>query len=616
MLANLRYALRSLSRARGFAIAVILTLALGIGANTAIFSVVRGVLLKPLPHRDGDRLVYLRQSISGPGGDNIRFSVPEILEFRENAKTLKGIAEYSGLILTLQGAQDATRMNVGLVTGNYFSVMGLSTVMGRALNDSDDGTGVPPVVVLTHEYWLKRFGGDSGIVGKTIRIDGRAVPVVGVLQPAPTFPERMDALMNMVISEHHTSAMMVTNRAHRMTDMIARLAPGVTVEQARGEVASIRKRIQTQYPEAYDPGSGYKVELIPFLEVLGEKARLTLWLLMGAAAFVMIISAANVANLSLMRGVRREHELVVRAALGAGAARLRRLLLVENLMLAGVGAILGLLLAVGGVRLLVTFAERYSPRSNEISIDGVVLGFTLLLTLLVAILISYAPTLAKEGKLGSLIAAGTTRMSGSVKKQRLQRGLVVAQIAVSVILLTGAGLLTRTMLQLSEVKTGLKNEEVLTMEIPVSGAGRKDADVKALYDRMRDEVRGIPGVSEVGVGSTTPLRSSPFQLEVKAEGRPLAAGEAQPRAELRTANPEYFRAAGIPLLSGREFLSTDRDSSAKIVILNKTLAEKFFPGKDAVGQRVAWTGEVLKFAGISGEWRTVVGVVGDTKDGG
>ncbi len=616
MLANIRYAIRSLARAPGFAIAVILTLALGIGANTAIFSVVRGVLLKPLPHRDGERLVYLRQSINGPGGDNIRFSVPEILDFRDNAKTLKGIAEYSGIVLTLQGERDATRMNVGLVTGNYFQVMGLSTELGRALNDSDDGTGVPPVVVLTHEYWMKRFGGDSGIVGKTIRIDGRAVPVVGVLQPAPTFPERMDAIMNMVISEHHTSAMMVHGRTHRMTDMIARLAPGATVDQARAEVATIRKRVQAEFPESYDPGSGFKVTVIPFLEVLGEKARLTLYLLMGAAAFVMIISAANVANLSLMRSVRREHELVVRAALGAGTGRLRRLLLIENLLLAGAGAVLGFILALGGVRLLVAFAERYSPRANEISMDGMVLGFTLLLTLAVAVLISYAPTLAKEGKLGSLIAAGTSRLSGSAHKQRLQRGLVVGQIAVSVVLLTGAGLLTRTMLQLSEVKTGLKNEEVLTMEIPVSGGGRNDAQVKALYDRMRDEVKGIPGVSEVGVGSTMPLKSTEFQLDVKAEGRPLASGEAQPRAEFRTANPDYFRAAGIPLLAGREFLSTDRDSSAKVVILNKTLADQFFPGKDPIGQRIAWTGDVLKFIGISGEWRTVVGVVGNTKDGG
>ena len=613
-LPDFRYALRSLSHARGFTLAVVLTLGLGIGANTAIFSVVRGVLLKPLPHRDGDRLIYLRQSISGPGGEDIAFSVPEILDFRNGAKSLSGIAEYSPVTLTMQEERDAIRMQIGLVTGNYFSVMGLSPILGRALNDGDDGTSVPPVMVLTHDYWMSRFGGDKNVIGRTVIVDNKKVTIVGVVQPAPAFPARMDALMNMVISEHHTSAMMVHGRTHRMTQMIARLAPGVSVDQARAEVGTIRQRVQKEFQDAYDPGSGYKVTVIPFQEVLGEKARLTLWLLMGAAAFVMIISAANVANLTLMRSVRREHELVVRAALGAGTSRLRRLLLTENLVLAGMGAIVGLAIAAGGVRLLTSLAERYSPRANEIRLDGMVLAFTLALTVAVAVLLSFAPKLAKDNALGQLIAAGVNRMAGGVRRQRLQRGLVVAQIAVSVVLLTGAGLLTRTMLQLSEVKTGLQTEKVLTMELPMGYGQIPDVDARAIYDRMRLEVSAIPGVKEVGVGSSMPLKSSQFQLEIKADGRQLATGEAIPRAEFRTANPEFFRAAGIPLLEGREFASTDRTGSASDVILNQTLAKKLFPDRSAVGQRVAWTGDVLRFIGISGDWRTVVGVVGDTKD--
>ncbi|HJU65135.1 MAG TPA: ABC transporter permease, partial [Gemmatimonadaceae bacterium] len=565
---DLRYAFRSLFRARGFTLAVVLTLGLGIGANTAIFSVVRGVLLRPLPHRDGDRLVYLRHSIDGPGGENILFSVPEILDFRNGANTLRGIAEYSQMVYTLQGDNDAVRINVGLVTGNFFQIMGLSPVIGRLLNEEDDGTDAAPVMVLTHDYWLQRFAGDPAIIGKPVRVDGKAVTVVGVVEPAPYFPNRMDALLNMVISEHHTSAMMVHGRTHRMTEMIARLAPGATVERARAEVAAIRQRVHADHRDSYDAGSNHRVAVIPFREVLGERARLTLWLLMGAAAFVMIISVANVANLTLMRGVRREHELVVRATLGAGTARLRRLLLAENLVLAFMGALLGLVLALGGLRLLISFAERYSPRADEIRLDGMVLGFTLLLTLLVALLLSFAPRLAKEGSLGSLVSAGATRVSGGLRRQRLQRALVVAQIAVSVMLLTGAGLLTRTMLQLAQVNTGLQAEEVLTMEIPLSAGGRQDGDVKALYDRMRLEIGAIPGVSEVGVGSVMPLRTSGgFQLEVKADGRPLAAGEPIPRAEYRTANPEYFRAAGIPLLTGREFTATDRRGSQLVVIL-------------------------------------------------
>ena len=613
---NLRYAIRSLSRARGFTIAVVLTLGLGIGANTAIFSVVRGVLLRPLPHRDGERLIYLRQSINQPGGENVLFSVPEILDFRNGAKSLGGIAEYSQMTYTLEGRGDAVRMTVGLVTGNFFDVMGLRTVLGRPLNASDDGTGVPPVMVLTHQYWMKRFGGDPGIVGQEVRLDGRAVPVVGVLEPAPFFPNRMDALLNMVISEHHTSAMMVHGRTHRMTEMIARLAPGATLEQARAEVAAVRARVQADHVDAYDPGSGYRVTLIPFHEVLGERARLTLWLLMGAAAFVMIISCANVANLTLMRSVRREHEMVLRAALGAGAGRLRRLLLVENLVLASLGAVLGLVIAAGGVQLLIALAARYSPRADEISLDGMVLGFTLLLTLLVAVILSLAPSLAKEGTLGSWLASGVTRTSGSVRRQRLQRALVVAQIAVSVMLLTGAGLLTRTMLELADVDSGLTTEDVLTMEVPIASSGRNDADMKALYERMRFEVAAVPGVAEVAVGSSMPLRSTQFQLEVKAEGRVLAAGEPMPRAEYRTATPEYFSAAGIPVLKGRVFTTTDRQGTGLVVIINKTLADRLFSDRDPIGQRVAWTGDVLRFIPVTGDWRTVVGVVGDTKDGG
>ena len=615
MLRDIRYALRSLRRAPGFALAVVLTLGLGIGANTAIFSVVRGVLLKPLPHRDGHRLVYLRQSAGGIGGENLLFSVPEILDFRNSATTLRGIAEYSGMQYSLQGDGEAIRINVGLVTGNFFSIMGLGPVLGRLTNDGDDGTGVPPVMVLTHEFWQSRFGGDSSIVGKQLRVGNQAVTVIGVVQPAPYFPGRMDALMNMVISEHHISAMMVHGRTHRMTEMIARLAPGSTVEQARAEVAAIRKRVQAEFPDAYDAASNYTVTVTPFQEVLGERARLTLFLLMGAAAFVLVIACANVANLTLMRGVRREQELVIRSALGAGTGTLRRLLLAENLLLALAGGALGLVVAFGGVGMLTALAARYSPRAGEIRVDGVVLGFTLGLAAVVAVLLSFAPKFVKETALGAWLA-GAGKASASPRRQRLQRGLVVAQIAVSVVLLTGAGLLTRTMLRLSRVDVGLDaGEEVLTMEVPIDFDGRNPADHAAMYDRAQAVLTSLPGVVDVGVGSVMPLRNSGFQLEVKAEGRALAAGEPMPRADYRTASPEYFRAAGIPVLKGRAFESTDR-GSGRVVILNQTLAERLFPDQDPIGRRVAWTGDVLRFTPISGEWRTVVGVVGDTKDDG
>ncbi len=618
--ADIKFALRALRRSPSFTIVVVITLALAIGANTAIFSVVRGVLLKPLPHRDGDRLVYLRHSVDGPGGSNVNFSVPEVRDYRTGAPSLGGIAEYSPFSFALQTEQGAVRLSVGLVTGNFFEVMGLSPVLGRVTTPADDGPGVPPVMVLAYEYWQKRFGGDSSIIGKQVRLDGKSVTVIGVLQSAPWFPAPVDALLNMVVSQHHLSASMVENRIHRMTEMIARLAPGATIENAKSEVAAVTSRIQSEYKDAYDPNSHFRVAVIPFKEALGDRARLTLFLLMGAAAFVLIIAAANVANLTMMRGVRREHELVVRSALGASASRLRRLVLVENLVLTFLGAAFGVVVALGAMGLLVSLAARYSPRANEIALDAAVFAFTLALSFAVALLLSFVALLPKEGMLATMISAGARRISGGIRKQRLQRGLVVAQIAVSVVLLAGAGLLTRTMLQLSSVSTGLQTEDVLTMQVSVVTTAEllsgNDAAGKEKYIQMRREIRAIPGVSDVALGSTMPLSLGMMRSEVNAEGKARAVGDVVPSADMRTADPAYFRASGIPLLKGRAFAETDEKGAARVVIVNQTFVDKFFPGEEPIGKRVAWTGALIKLSPFSGEWRTIVGVVGNTQDGG
>jgi putative ABC transport system permease protein len=613
---DLRYVLRSLSRAPGFVIAVVLTLGLGIGANTAIFSAVRGVFLRPLPHADGDRLMYLRHHTANQGQTNIAFSVPEINDFRAQSRTLQQIAEYSPLTVSLIEADDASQIDVGLVTGNYLSVMGLAPILGRAFRSSDDGAGAPPVMLLAHPYWMTHFAGDPGIVGKSLQVGKRSVEVIGVLEPAPFFPGRIDALMNMSISEHHVSALMVQGRSHRMTEMIARLAPGATVDQARQEVGVITERVHAQYPEAYDKAAGYTVELIPFKEILGRDARLILWMLMGVAALVLVIACANVANLTLMRGVRREHEMTVRAALGAGTARLRKLLLLENLVLAGGGAALGLLLAIAGVDTLSRFVARFSPRADEIQVDWIVLTFTALLAVTIAVLLSYAPRVGTEHSLGAGLAAGSVKTSGSARRKRLQQALVVTQVAVSVVLLSGAGLLVRSMLRLAAVDPGLNPKNVLTMEVPLDFTAVSDF-VKAgrRYEEMRRELETLPGVEIVGLGFTVPLRASQVLLELKAEGRRIEG--ATPTAEYRTADPGYFRASGIPLRKGREFTSGDGPSSAKVVILNQTLANRLFADVEPIGRRVAWTGDVLRFIGIPpDDWRTVVGVVNDTKDGG
>ena len=357
--------------------------------------------------------------------------------------------------------------------------------------------------------------------------------------------------------------------------------------------------------------------MTPLREIMNERATLTFWLLMGAATFVFLIACANVANLTLIRGIRRERELIVRRAMGAGAARLRKLLLAENLILALAGGALGLVIAYAGLGLLVAFAEQLTTRGGEIRLDGVVLSFTLVIAILVAVLLAFVPNVGAEGSLAqSLVSAGKRTTAGR-GRQRLQRSLVVVQVAVSVVLLTGAGLLVRTLMKLQVVDTGLGVENVLSMEIPMDGTGRKPEDQLNMYEQMQRKVATLPGVIEVGLGSNVPLRGNDqFRLDVKAESRPLSPGEPTPNAEYRTASPEYFRAARIPLIKGRDFATTDRRGNARVVVINQTLAKRLFGDKDPIGQRIAWTGDVLRFVPISGDWRTIVGVVGDTRDSG
>ena len=617
---DLRHALRALRHSRAFSTVVIITLALGIGANTAIFSVVRGVLLKPLPHKDGDRLVYFRQS--SDRGSNMNFSVPEVRDFRTGAKALAQIAEYSPYGIVLRTDHEAMRLRAGLVTGNYFEVMGLAPMLGRLTRPGDDGPGVPPVIVLTHNLWLRRFGGDSSIVGRMVRADGMAAEVIAVLQPAPFFPDRMDVLMNMVVSPHHIGAAMQEDRTHRMTEVVARMAPGATFEQVKVEVASVYARLGIEYPAAYDRAYHYRAEVIPFKKALGKDAQLTLWLLMGAAAFVMIIALANVANLTLMRRVRQEHELVVRASLGAGAARLRRLLLAENLLLSVAGAGVGTIIAIAGVPLLVSLANRYFPaRASEIHLDAPVLAFTFALSLGAALFFSFVASVPSEKTLATVVSGGR-RASGSLRKQRLQRALVVVQVAVSVVLLAGAGLLTRTMLRLADVQTGLQTEEVLTMEVGglANGADtRRDtaaaSATRALFARIRDEIAALPGVEAVSIGSV-PLRPGFRNLDLKVEGRPLRVGEAALTVDARFASPSYFNSLGIPLKKGRFFQTSDRDAAGNVAIVNEMLAERLFPGEDPIGRRIAEANRIAQYAAEPDMWFTIVGVVGNTPDEG
>ena len=620
---DLGFAVRNLRRAPGFTAAVVLTLALGIGANTAMFTLLRGTLLRPLPHEDSGRLVYLRQSAEGAGAQNLSFSVPELGDVRSQSRTLASIAEYSSLLPFPYVGSDGIprRVRAGVVSGNYFDVLGLSPVAGRIMSRADDGATAESVVVLTHEFWMQHYGGDRDVVGSTVRINDMPATIIGVVEPAPDYPEPVDVFVNIVTSPHHLDATMVTERTHRMTELFARLAPGVTVEQAQEELAAIAGAMKREHPDAYGRAEDYRVTVTPLRDAVNERAAQMFWLLMAAAVFVLLIACANVSNLTLMRGVGREREMLVRAALGAGRTRLRRLLLAENLLLALLGGALGIAVALAGTRLLVAFASQLSPRASEIRVDGVVLAVGLATSVIVAIALSFVPRLTGNRAVASSLTPSGRRATLGRAGQRLQRSLVIAQLAVCAVLLTGAGLLMRTLAKLQAVDTGVSAEHVLTVSLPMDG--RMDASVMmrqpellARYDRIRAHVATLPGVSTAALGSVLPLRRSLVDFDVKAEGITTPPDQPQPHAILKTVDPDYFRAAGIPVLQGRAFASTDVRGAARVVVLNRTLARQLFGDANPLGRRVAWTGEVLKFSPISGAWRTVVGVVGDTRDAG
>ena len=615
------FAVRSLRRSPGFTTAVVLTLALGIGANTAMFTLLRGTLLKPLPNRNGEQLVYLRQSAPGAGEGNVQFSVPEINDYRASSRTLSAIAEYSSFaLLFVVGEQPPERVLTGIVSGNYFEVMGLEPVAGRLTNRGDDGPAATPVAVLSHHFWMSHFGGDPSIVGRVVRINDKLATIIGVVQRAPHYPQRTDVFVNMVTSAHHLSATMVTERTHRMSELFGRLAPNSTVEQARLEINRIASNVFREHPGAYEKAARYTITMMPLRSALNERASLTFWLLMGSAAFVLLIACANVANLTLMRGVGREREMHVRAALGAGSARLRRLLLVENLTLALLGGALGVLVAMAGLELLVAFAAQLTTRADEIRVDRVVFAVGLITSIVAAVALAFVPRIGSERGLAASLAPAGRRTTLGRGRQRFQRTLVVAQLAVCMVLLTGAGLLVRTLGKLLAVETGVRAEHVLTMSLPVDGSMEtvvfRQQENLAKYERIRDRVAALPGVEVAAVGGVAPLRSSILVLEVKAEGRVVAPNAPTPRASFKSVDPNYFTAAGMPLRKGRGFASTDRRGTPPVVVLNESFAKQLFGDQDPIGRRVAWTGELLKVTPFTDEWRTVIGVVGDTRDGG
>ena len=613
---ELKFALRSLSRAKGLSATVVLTLALGIGANASIFSVVRGVLLRPLVNRDESRLIYIRQSALGIGTENTAFSVPEIIDLRSRLKSVTAVGEFSQVTFTMVGLGEPRQVRAGVVDGSYFDVMGLRPVLGRLLNTGDDGPGAAGAVVLTHRFWTTGVHGDPTVIGKTIRLGTRPALIVGVLEPSVPYPSETELIANVVTSPHHLSATMVTGREHRMTELFGRLAPGADIESARSELRAIHGAILKEHAEAYPPKNDFRIDTVRLRDQITSRARTVLLVLLAASGLVFIIAVSNVANLILARSVRRESELAVRAALGASSATLRRTLLAESLVLCGTGAVLGVAIARPMVAVLGRYASRFSVRALDLTLDASMLWVGVGLALLAAVLLAFVPRLPNaDASRGFALTSGGLRITGATNRRL--RMFAVTQIAASFVLLAGAGMLLKTLISLQAAKPGFETTNVLAVNLPVSSFGRTPEQVRGFYREVQRKLTTVPGVERVAFGSSVPWRDAGnfgdgFQFSV--EGRTRENGQDDPRARFRSVSPGFFAALGMPIVAGRDFNEGDRLGAENVVIISAGLAQQLFPGQDPLNRHLMWTDGVMKFIGVAPDPRRIVGVTTDIDD--
>ena len=614
ILTDFRVAFRSLSRVKGLAITVVVTLALGIGANAAIFSVVRGVLLRPLVNRDHERLIYIRQSARGIGVDSVKFSIPELRDLQARVRTLSAFGDFSTIDFTMIGLGEPRVVRAGVVGGSYFDVMGLRAVRGRLLGPSDDGPRAAGAAVLTYRFWTTAFHGDETVVGKTIRLGDRSATIVGVLEPSVPYPTETEIIANVVTSPHHLDATMVEGRVHRMTDLFGRLAPGVDLETATAELRAVHGAIVQAHPEAYQRQADFRIDAVRLRDQIVSRARTILLVLLAASALVFVVACSNVANLILARSVRREGELAIRAALGAGPRALRRTLLAESLLLCGAGAVLAVLIARPMVSVLARYAARFSVRALDFTIDASLLWVGVALAVAAAVLLAFVPRLpSAEASSGLGLSNGSVRVtSGTNRRLRL---FAVTQIGASFVLLAGAGMLLTTLFTLQRAQAGFDTRHVLALNVPIVSYARKPQEITGFYKEAMRRINELPGVERASVGTTVPWRDNAFfAAQFTVEGYAKANGEEDPRGRFRSVSPGFFASLGVPIVAGRDFTDADRRDAEKVVIVSQSLAQRMFPGGDAVNRHLMWTDPVIKFIDVSGGPRRIVGVVADVDD--
>ncbi len=608
---DIRFGLRTLAGNPGFTALAVLTLALGIGANSAIFSVINGVLLQPLPYTEGNELVLLRQHAPGRGIDQVNLSIPEVMDYRAQMSSLDGVVEYHSMSFTLLNRGEPDRVLTGVVSHNFFDVLGVMPRHGRTFQPGDDELGAEAVLILSHEYWQQRFGGDPDIVGQVFEMNDKPHTVVGVLPPVPQYPRYNDVYMPTVACPFRGRAqetMHENRRAFGALTAFGRVKEGHQVSDVDVEMATVAQRFAGEHTDVYTPEMQFGTYTVPLFEELTRNARPMLMILLATSGLVLLTACANVANLMVSRMMRRERELAVRAAMGAGRGRLVSQLVTESTLLSIGGGVLGLLIASRGLGMLSSFVGQFTPRTHSIGIDGSVLAFTFAVAVLTGLAFGVMPALSSRQNLAGALKDSGGQSTDGGGRQRLRSALIVAQVAVSFVLLIGAGLLLTSFLKLSQVDPGFSPERVLTAEVfPNWSKYPGPSGGIELFNAILDNLEGKPGIVSAAVASNFPLSgANPMMMRIMVEGQEYEDPSAQPSFDMRVVSRDYFETTGIPLMLGRTFERTDHLDSSLVSVVSESFVAHHFPDRDPIGKRVSWNN--------GQDWIEIVGVVADVRD--
>jgi putative ABC transport system permease protein len=600
---DVRYGLRMLLKSPGSTLVALIALSFGIGANSAIFSVVNGVLLRPLPYKDSDRLVIVSETKLSHGIRQELVSPANYREWAEQNSVFDQIAALRAEPRVLTGSELPERVETALLSPAAFELLGVKPALGRTFSRDESQPGRSLVAILSYGLWQRRFGGDPAALGSSITLDGASYAVVGI---TPSEFHLLDTPSELWIPYTLDAKELNTRtRAVRTLRVIAHLKPGATLQQAQIEMRSMARRLEQQDTEA---NAGYSANVVRLRDQMVGDIRTTLWTLLGAVLFVLLIACANVANLLLARAGNREKEIAVRAALGANPGRLARQLLTESVIIALTGGLLGLLLAAWSISLLKEFGPTTLPRLKDIGMDWRVLGFTLLVSVATGIIFGLAPVFASRRKdLNSVLRSNGRGAAGSRSRSRLRNVLVVSEISACVVLLTGAGVMIRSFVRLQSVNPGFRPDHVLTVQIALPDTHYSDWKVGLFYKQLLERLQALPGVRFAAIARKVPLSTGlESSLNFTVENRPVQSSADQPRAKYRAVSSDYFDALGIPLIRGRHFNRTDAENTPGVALINETLARNFFVGEDPVGKRIK--------AGFDDSvWYTIVGIVADVK---